>query len=131
MDRVIKFRGKLKINEQWIFGGYLAPNRLGGFYEDDKLWTAEVYPKTVGEFTGFKDFDDKKIFEGDIVKCDDGLIENIGYIDDYEGCWCVFSLGKPVATLRWFMHKEKVTVIGNIHDNPELLEGGKVDDYYG
>ena len=63
MDRVIKFRGKLKINEQWIFGGYLAPNRLGGFYEDDKLWTAEVYPKTVGEFTGFKDIDGKEIFD--------------------------------------------------------------------
>jgi len=130
MDRVIKFRGKLKLNKQWIFGGYLAPDQLGGFWEDGKLWTAEVYPETVGQFTGFKDIDGKEIFEGDIIQNTEHT-ELIYCVEMIGGCWSVDYQDDgdfECVVLNWLLSMAPFKVIGNIHDNPELLEGGKVDD---
>lgn len=114
MDREIKFRGMLKLNNQWIFGGYMNPDRLGAFRQDGSLWTAEVYPDTVGQFTGFKDMDDKDIYEGDILEHNGKYKDRIVVKDIRE------------FTHRGFAHHFKI--IGNRFDNPELLKGGAVDD---
>lgn len=135
MDRVIKFRGK-SMSSRWIYG-LLTKKKLRNsgrisyaIAKDDCSLgnTIPVTEESIGEFTGLKDIDDKEIYEGDIVKCDDGFIDNIGRVDWYHGGWFVFYKAHPVNYLNWFIHKEKVTVIGNIHDNPELLEGGNIDE---
>lgn len=83
----------------------------------------EVDPETVGQFTGLLDKNGTKIFEGDIVKADWGKIpmkikwDDSGFaweasvIDAYNG-WCLDDLNP-------------CEVIGNITDNPELLEETK------
>lgn len=124
--REIEFRGKLKLNKQWLFGGYLPPDRLGGFYEDGKLWTAEVYPETIGQFTGFKDIDGKKIFEGDIVRIatNSSLILRVAWGDGK------YELKRPDGHISTepcdSFFAKNWEVIGNIHDNPELLEGRSI-----
>ena len=81
------------------------------------LWHT-VEPSTVGQFTGLTDKNGKKIFEGDVLKdITDGVPREVFYCNES----AMFlkkgilrsSLGNP-------LHLE---VIGNIHDNPELLEG--------
>lgn len=112
-----RFNGK----EHRIYSGY-AETDCGDYYPD---WY-NVRPETVGQFTGKTDKNGKRIFEGDIIT---GL----------------FLFGLPVnavVTLRdgafgleWYRGNAKTfnaftsicnveyEVIGNIHDNPELLKG--------
>lgn len=83
-----------------------------------------VYPETVGQYTGVKDKDGKKIFDGDLVKTKCGRICKVVWFQP-KMCWDL----KPVANLDCdapdefdLWHSENLEVIGNIHDNPELLE---------
>ena len=126
--REILFRGKRINNGEWVEGGFfLEPytdktfiirwNSTGlGFNE-----FIEVIPETVGQFTGLYDKNGTKIFEGDIVKGKDYLEEGLevyGYIDHRNGSFVI--VGDFIIYYRWLDYE--VEVIGNIHDNLELLE---------
>ncbi len=134
--RDILFRGKRKDNEKWVEGyyavkticsirnTYLAPvicSKPKGLYDD--RWF-EIIPSTIGQYTGLKDKNGKKIFEGDIVKTQ--WIAKITEVytviyDDEIAAFC----GKNVkdAGIRTFDDDLAFReVIGNIHDNPELLK---------
>ena len=78
----------------------------------------EVDPKTVGQFTGLTDKNGKKIFEGDIATTLPTEDKNLVVRFDGGG-FCLDGL-----LLRYYrcFGKMAVKVIGNIHDNPELLE---------
>lgn len=75
-----------------------------------------VDPATVGQCTGLRDSDGREIYEGDIVRTDDWSTPS--YIR-----WDVVTASFVVD--RWSVnlaHVSQIKVIGNIHDNPELLE---------
>ncbi len=84
---------------------------------------AEIIPKSVGQLTGLTDKNGKKIFEGDILDCKSGLYDRCKVI--YNEFCSAFQLECADGFSDFFLcsinHKE-MEIIGNIHDNPELLE---------
>ena len=133
--REILFRGK-DIAGNWHYGVPLV------FTEDYVCITAPhtynkaVSPETIGQYTGLTDKNGKKIFEGDIVKITDSIVdfETTAYIAfgnpncQYNWGWQLVPLQKKpfaVEILHWVEMEETgafIEVIGNIHDNPELLK---------
>ena len=133
--REILFRGKCCTTGEWV-EGFLGIEELDDYviqqFSFDEYFASEcidqysVKLETVGQYTGLTDKNDKKIFEGDILS---------GYLDDlfpeeesrYEVIWHDYGwhirsngfLDTPDNG--WL--KENFEVIGNIHDNPELLKG--------
>ena len=129
--REILFRGKENPSGKWVEGFYnhipcgrfLCDEHLIQTIDTDgrigQLFT--VYDSTVGQFTGLTDKNGKKIFEGDIV---DILTENeeIGVVEYEDGGFLVSADGFCVD-FHSNIYGTDLEVIGNIHDNPELLEG--------
>lgn len=136
MNREILFRGKrLEVGQfatekacEWVYGGY-AKDCSGAVHIYDTTRASRmvrVDPNTVGQYTGLTDKNGVKIFEGDILGShyDDGCPEDvtIEIIVWSENGWGLEIPGGDVAPVLddgGFPHSE---VIGNIHDNPELLE---------
>lgn len=130
--REILFRGKRKDNEEWAEGCLLHDSEQNESYiaecfEDRAAYIREVIPETVGQYTGVTDKYDKKIFDGDILEFSDRFVIVFWHV--HLGCWDSRFLkftnkenGRDdMSPLNW---DYKSKVIGNIHDNPELLKGG-------
>lgn len=120
--REILFKGK-DIRGNWHIG-LLANIGNTWYIRKGVIPTAyEVIPDTIGQYTGLTDKNGKKIFEGDIVKYKYYLegkpFEFQGYIDFKNGSFVI--VGDFMTHYRWLDYE--VEVIGNIHDNPELLKG--------
>jgi hypothetical protein len=77
----------------------------------------EVIPETIGEYTGLTDKNGKKIFEGDILY--DEYNESNCLITFDEGSFCIID--DDVSQSVWGCSMNGLEIIGNIHDNPELL----------
>ena len=119
------FRGKRKDNGKWAEGYYLCLHQDTDtdlhIIVDEHGEYNPVDPETVGEFTGLTDKNGKRIFEGDIV-------EN-GYTKEkfaviYDKLYAAFAI-RTANYVRYGLSKLNGTqskVVGNIHDNPELLE---------
>lgn len=141
------FRGKRKDNGEWVEGHLLRyesgrariiPSHTDIFcYENDEniiqTIAFEVIPETVGEWTGLRDKNDRRIFEGDIAESrasentEDWKRWKVGYID---GSF-VFTQDRIYRKKRKYEENllcvdeiklYGLVVIGNVHDNPELLE---------
>lgn len=133
--REILFRGKRIDNGEWVYGSFCmgALEQYNGLCGVDgfirlhdktkgKTQMHEVDRETVGQYTGLKDKNGKRIYEGDIlnlawmgrsiVKFDAGLFE----ADNGKRFGIIPLANAPFG-------KEGVEIIGNIHDDPELLEG--------
>jgi uncharacterized phage protein (TIGR01671 family) len=82
--------------------------------------TMEVVPSTIGQFTGLTDKNGKEIFEGDIVRSFSSGKEHIGVVN-WNKLFSSWHIGE-YATLYGSENFSDNEVIGNIHDNPELLE---------
>ena len=129
--REILFRGKTEISERWVVGDLLqwsggemciCENR--NHFEKGKY---RVIPETVGEYTGLTDKNGRKIFEGDILGAhlDVNYPENetIAVIVWANNAWCIQELGaEPDIIGDDELKNDGWEIIGNIHDNPELLE---------
>ena len=136
MNREILFRGKLEYNGKWIYGDLLQyengdvaifGEKLSSFgYECTEMSKRDrVIPDTIGQYTGLKDKNGNKIFEGDIVIIGEKLKTKVVY---YDGAFRMQSEFSPTPTdttdMGYMMREFSVRVIGNIHDNPELMKGG-------
>lgn len=132
--REIKFRGK-DCWGNWRYGDLMknsiptaSPVIVENFYYDDPDDSMfEVDSDTVGQFTGLKDADGREIYEGDIVERDNSYFQKtcpaqpktiVGVVEWCDGEFIVKD------SYKLFNSSEKfpIRVIGNIHDNPELLE---------
>jgi uncharacterized phage protein (TIGR01671 family) len=124
--REILFRGKLKCDGEWVEGYYLKKEENKHYMVDKQEpfystpYFYEVIPETVGQYTCLTDKNGKKIFEGDIVTNSCGIKETVEF---YKGRYYPF-----IAFPEYNCWDEKeCEVIGNIHDNPELLGGEEVE----
>ena len=134
MMREILFRGKRKDGGIWLFGDLRQWSKTRKGICDYALKnTSEVDPKTVGQFTGLTDKNGKKIFEGDVVAQnwydhDEPADSSFGEVVfcEYDCSFSVMDIEKDgiVPLGRCHAYHWEAEVIGNIHDNPELLEGG-------
>ena len=120
--REIEFRGKLINGGKWSYGN-LCIKKTGTAIITPDDTPIGVYGKvtsdTIGQYTGLKDKNGKKIFEGDIVKAFYYETEVIGKIEFIYGTFALTNSGISDNQLFIF---EKLEVIGNIWDNPELLK---------
>lgn len=134
--REILFRGKRKNDGEWVCGFYERtwltngevieeirdveePFRMQVFHE--------VIPETVGQYTGLTDRNGKRIFEGDILS-ERPLMNNVAFVgkvvfnEDAAAFQIVFDTGRAFVL---GSYSKSYTVIGNIHDNPELIKDGE------
>lgn len=127
--REILFRGKRLDNSEWVHGYYVyVPNHwhrqehlIQPVADDGRLATLrKVDPDTVGQFTGKFDKNGKRIFEGDICRVDSLNCK----VEFKYSLWGFAILSKNVYCHPAFdLHcGERCEIIGNIYDNPELLE---------
>ena len=124
--REIKFRGKRLDNGEWLYGSLVILN--GRYFIFDDANRHEVDPTTVGEFTGLKDKNGKEIYEGDVMEIPetDFNAEIIGRVLFEEDAYYIIPLrGGHLWGLHWSLRKHDAKIIGNIHDNLELLKGGE------
>ena len=124
------FRGKRSDNGEWVEGAFCPRNTRGTYPCIIKLtglfmgYWFEVDPDTVGECAGLKDKNGKLIFEGDILEgYDFDADSGYGVVELYDGAFEVANddwVGTFHENYRSFLFE----IIGNVHDNPELLERG-------
>lgn len=131
--REILFRGKRIDNGEWVYGNYAFTDVNGKkyFIFQNKPLEHEVIPETVGQYTGLTDKNGKKIFEGDIIRFDENLYTVQRECDTPGGYWA--ETGYILKHIGWsdytsftstiddWENECQVFIIGNIHDNPELL----------
>ena len=128
--RDILFRGKILGLTDWSYGYYAksGENHFILLDTDNEDNYSIVDPETVGQYTGLKDKNGKRIFEGDIVQWKDENFNNYTSVVE----WCGEKWNYPAFDLAkhdyecnglQYVHEDCIIeVIGNIHDNPELLE---------
>ena len=130
MNREILSRGKRTDNGEWVEGFYwkdIWGDDTEYIYYDGESY--KVIPDTVGQCTGLTDKNGKKVFEGDIVKHYNHCrikeySEDIGRVFYYAETCRFLRTSKLFPNDCPEMYSGiEYEVIGNIHDNPELLEG--------
>lgn len=125
--REIKFRGKSLFNGEWVFGDLIHrdADTIAIFELDIPFLelVTDIGPETIGQFTGRHDKNGNEIYEGDIV-----VIPGVtkGYVRYNALYWrySVAAADEPLETecIQAGIPEECWMVIGNIHDNPELLK---------
>ena len=142
--REILFRAKRIDTGEWVEGCYLEKmgyRSTDSVYDERKLhiivctdqngknYSYDVIPETVEQFTGLKDKDGKKIFEGDAVRRDNGSIGYIIFLAQTMSYRLILPKTDVAIGHRamgcGYHDAQMLEVIGNIHDNPELLSQEK------
>lgn len=151
--REIKFRGKGGITDSWFIGS-LVTWKDGAMIYGGLLNEGVVRPETVGQYTGLKDKNGKEIYEGDVLRIkeyeNDGyrtfgsdesfdcltideckgklLREGNELVCFTDGCMSVgdtMYISSLFGDMRYSFPIFEFEVIGNIHDNPELIKEGE------
>ena len=150
--REILFRGKRADNGEWVYGYYahrptavcIGESNPSCIYvpacdPDDNSEFIEVLPETVGQYTGLTDKNGVRIFEGDILDVSSDVayggvaVHRLGYfvVEFHNGCFMKSALDDPQLSffdnakrkgLYHFISTDIHKIVGNIHDNPEILK---------
>lgn len=127
----IEFRGKRVDNGEWVYGfyfeiehnddkthvhGYITANPLLEKMPESAASFIEVETKTVGQFTGEKDKEGQKLFKGDVIRS--GYLGNKYLIKFVDGAFMGVSKNERGTC----MALSNSVKLGNVHDNPELME---------
>lgn len=146
MNRTIKFRGKSIYDEEWLYGSLVRIEKdryaiippLNDIEIGKSIGMYEVYPETIGQFTGLHDKNGKEIYEGDIVEqivtngYGYGFIGEVGFDNGVFGIkhktYKGYIVSSFVYSSDWNDGHAHGTVLyeyelkGNIYDNPELIK---------
>ena len=126
MNREVKFRAKCKDNGDWVYGSYIQSYNNNDWIVQGGDFFA-VDRRTVGQFVGCCDKEGKEIYEGDIFHDVSMNIKYAVYFSTIKCAFCYAALGSVDLRSR-IMYKFGIVsniytqVIGNVYDNPELLE---------
>ena len=131
--REFLLRGKRTDNGEWVCGYYtkaryfLNKKEMHIIFEPDVeafphcefTGYEEVLPETVGQYTGLTDKNGVRIFEGDIV---DYISSDV--IGNPKTGTIIVEDMTDYDTMIYLNHSDELQIIGNIHDNPDILKGG-------
>ena len=131
--REIKFRGQRQSDNKWIYGDLLQPIEICDIYEISDCESIDgsrydVVEDTIGQYTGLKDKNGKEIYEGDILQDKDCIYKVIFEYGSFDGK--IIEVLRNVGTQKGMTYQlsfiisdnDNIKVIGNIYENPELLE---------
>lgn len=126
MNREIEFRGKRFDNGQWAYGNLIIDDSGNSEiidYENNREIRYDVRGETIGQFTGKYDKNQRNVYEGDIVLQQgyNGRKEKMVVRFEY-GAFIVGYHSGSSTRKKPMLISDKCEVIGNIHDNPELLQ---------
>ena len=139
MKREILFRAKSTINDKWVYGDLVQTSNFTSIKEVDGAYIrpVSVNSDTIGQYTGLKDKNGNKIFEGDILKTPNGFIGEVVFGRAEEECThreYRRKITDVFTTYGWiFKRADGFTIaiddeilqgelIGNVTDNAELLK---------
>lgn len=153
--RKILFRGKCVDSGEWVQGdlinNYDVRKFIGEIVVDDHIGNTadeydvavgflEVTPQTIGQYTELLDKNNMKIFEGDILKVnyefEDECYYTVEFTEGYYDSgvypflgWCLaYNNSQHFRALtKWLIEEYAIEVVGNIFDNPELLENTRME----
>lgn len=140
--REILFRGKRLDNGGWIEGDLRQyPSGAVAIRSDKIHSTIKVDPATVGQYTGLKDKNGLRIFEGDILQIIGygelidhcvvgyGFHKSFGYNTETVGFFLYWKndehQSNKYSNLPYWLEIREAVCVGNIHDNPDLIEGSE------
>lgn len=109
------------VESNWVYGGVFQGQNFSVIYGYDPVEKYVVYSDTVGQYTGLQDKRGQRIFEGDIVEIrfDRSVCpEVVGEVYFINGGFHITTSDAGLSLLAYVQYCE---IIGNIHDNPELL----------
>lgn len=138
--RTIKFRGKCakgsRYAGEWVYGSCVQCEKSNDVlitvaFNDRCSCTYHVDPATVGQFTGLHDKHGHEIYEGDVIRInltDGSTNKSSVFWNNRRGYWgCDIDIINHGVQLG-LIDKVRIEVIGNIHDNPELIKKGGNDE---
>ena len=142
MSREILFRGqtrrkgeRVNMNGEplpsiWVYGGvFLSKRNFSVIYKGVFRRESPVYTDTVDQFTGATDKNDVKIFENDILEyeSDGEITHGLVIYDKYTAQYCVCDTDGKLNSR--FRIGNECTVVGNFHDDPELLNESQFETH--